>query len=145
MVEERLTWAEQEGSGLDLSEVEDIVKTAAQDVGGLSISSDKDAGYIRIFIGPPSGDPESVSGDPQVRIWTSGTEAFFIDVPGGFGYQEFDDVPEGQVATLHLLVTLASRYLHGHFEEKEEQRSFGRRRRYLEISSRNEVYRLYQR
>ena len=123
MVEEWLTWGGAGGRELDLNEVEDIVKTAAQEAGGLSISSDRDAGYIKILVGVPPGDLESVSGDRQVRIWTSGTEAFFIDIPGGFGYQEFEHVPEGQVAILHLLVTLAREYLHGHFEERERSKA----------------------
>lgn len=130
---------------MDLNEVEDVVKTAAQEVGGLSISSERDSGYIKFSLDVrSSGDREPDVRDQQVRIWTSGAEAFFIDAPGGFGYQDFDHEPQGQVAILRLLVDLASEYLRGHFEEKEEQRSFGRRRRHLEIATGGEVYRLYQ-
>lgn len=130
---------------MNLDDVESIVRTAAQEAGGLSISSDRDGGYSKLSLGVPSADGlEPLIDDRRVRIWTSGTEAFFIDVPGGFGHQEFDHVPEGQVAILHLLVALANEYLHGHFEEKEEERSFGRRRRYLEIAAKGATYRLYQ-
>ncbi|WP_432572271.1 hypothetical protein [Kineococcus sp. SYSU DK005] len=130
---------------MDLDEVQDVVESAARQVGGLSVSSQRDGGYITILIRPsPPGGSGPLLADRRVQIWTSGAEAFFIDVPAGFGHQEFDHAHEGQVAVLHLLVSLAGEYLRGRFEEKEEPRPFGRARRYLEIAAGGQSYRLYR-
>lgn len=131
---------------MDLDEVEDIVRTAVREVGGLSVSCVRDGGYTEIRIGvPAAGDLASVADDQRVRIWTSGVEAFFLEVPGGFGYQEFDHVPHGQVEALRLLVAPAVEYLSGRVEEKSARRSCRRPRRHLEVVVGGQTHRLQHR
>ncbi len=128
---------------MDLDEVETVVRDALAKDGRLSTESSRRAGYVDILIRlsrPDSADAAS----RHARIWSSGVEAFFLDVPNGFKYQEFDWEREGQLAVLGLLAALAREYLLGRFQEKEERISFGRQRRYLEIAVGGDSYRLYR-
>jgi hypothetical protein len=130
---------------LDLNEVEDIVRDAVRRAGPLSTESRRNGRYVDITIrlSPPDG---SDAGTRRARISTEGVEVFRLILPDGFGYHEFDYDYErgGQVAALRLVAALAGEYLHGHFQEKEERRAFGRRQRYLEIAVDGESYRLWQ-
>lgn len=143
MVEERLTRMQQEAGRLDLNEVEDIVGDAVRRAGSLSTESRRDGRHVHIDIrlSSPNG---SDTGARYARISTDGVEAFFIDLPDGISYQKFNYEREGQIEILRLLAALASEYLLGHFQEKEELRSLGRRRRCLEIAVDGDIYRLYQ-
>ncbi len=134
---------QQEAGRLDLNEVEDIVRDAVRRAGPLSTESRRSGRYLDIAIRLSSPDG-SDAGTRHARISTSGVEAYFLDLPDGFAYREFDHEREGQMAILRLLAALAGDYLHGHFQEKEERRAFGRRQRYLEIAVDGESYRLWQ-
>lgn len=145
MVAEGLTRMRQEAGRLDLDEVEDIVRDAVRRAGPLSTQSSRDGRYVDITVRPSSPDG-SDAGARHARISTEGVEVFILNLPDGFAYHEFDyDYErEGQVAALRPVAALASEYLHGHSREEEELRSFGRRRRYLEITVDGERYRLSQ-
>lgn len=94
MVEKRLMRAQQEVGKVELGEVEDIVEDAVREAGALSARSSRDGRYVDITVGlsSPGG---SNAGASRARIWTSGVEAFFLDLPGGFTHREFDHEREG--------------------------------------------------
>ena len=127
---------------MELDDVVTLVREALEDIGPFVMTANQSRGYVDVRIRVESSNSgQSGAPEREAKLWTSGAEAFFLSVDGGLTYREFDWEPAGQVATVRLLTMLAVQYLQGRFEEKEERRALGRRRRVLEIPLAGERYR----
>ena len=129
---------------MDLDEVEAIVDDATRRAGALFTRSSRKGRYVdvEIHLLSPHG-PGAAAG--AARVWTCGVEAFFLDLPGGFTYRDFDHERDAQVAILRLMVALAGEHLLARSQQREELDRFGRRQRYLEITVDGKAYWLSQR
>lgn len=128
---------------MDLNEVEAVIQDAVQAAGAFELHSTRDGRYLDVTVRLANGSDSDQRA--QAKIWTAGVEAFFVELPGGFVYREFDWQREGQLSALLLLSNLATQYLLGRYEKVEEYSSFLRRRPqpYIEISVHGKHYKLY--
>lgn len=119
---------------MQIAEVERVVREAAQvdGVAPLLVDSWRDRGGVHLVLRLASpGD--AVAGFRSAELWTSGAEAFFLDVDDEFTLVEFEYDEDDQPALVHQLVSVACEYLLGSFREVEELGPRGRVRRHLVV------------
>ena len=128
---------------MDFDDIERIVHETLALGGTFVASKYVDHGYLSLVIQavPSLGDAPRQAERTQARIWTSGAEAFFLELDEHFDYKEFDWELEGQRDILRLLTKLGMAYLQGKGVEKERKISFGRHRLDLEIELEGHMYR----
>jgi hypothetical protein len=132
-----------EASRVNHDEILAVVRETLADEDSVEVTSSQEKGYISILFQDRETGPSHVS--RHARLWTSGVEAFFLELDDLYDLKEFDWEPEGQREIVRTLTRLALSYLRGAgVEAEEEERSwFGRRRRrrYLDIVLDGETHR----
>lgn len=129
---------------MELDDIERLVRETLALTGDFAASKRLDRGYLSLAITAPSRAADNVNARPdrdQARIWTSGAEAFFLELDERFNFKEFDWELEGQADIVRLMTRLAMAYLQGHGAEGESKGTFGRRRKQFEIELDGQTYR----
>ncbi len=128
---------------MEFDDIEHLVRETLALTGDFAVSKQLDRRYLSLTITAPMAAKNvgARQGRVQVRIWTSGVEAFFLVVDERFDFKEFDWELEGQADILRRMTRLAIAYLQGHGVEGESKGTFGRRRQHLEIELDGETYR----
>lgn len=128
---------------MELDYIEHLVRETLALTGDFAASKRLDREYLSLTITAPlAADSGGARQDRvQARIWTSGAEAFFLELDERFNLKEFDWELEGQEDIVRLLTRLAIAYLQGHGVEGESKGTFGRRRKHFEIELDGQTYR----
>ena len=128
---------------MELDDIERLVRETLALTGDFAASKRLDREYLSLTITAPlaADDIGARQGRVQARIWTSGAEAFFLELDERFNLKEFDWELEGQEDIVRLLTRLAIAYLQGHGVEGESKGTFGRRRKHFEIELDGQTYR----
>lgn len=128
---------------MEFDDTERLVREELVLAGDFAVSKRLDRDYLSLTINAPL-DADNIGarqGRGQARIWTSGVEAFFLELDERFNLKEFDWELEGQADIIRRMTRLAIAYLHGHGVEGDSKGAFGRRRKHFEIELDGETYR----
>jgi hypothetical protein len=127
---------------MEFHDIEHLVRETLALTGDFAVSKQLDRAYLTLTITAPvaANNVGARQGRVQARIWTSGAEAFFLEVDERFNLQEFDWELKGQADIIRRMTRLAVAYLQGHGVEGESKGTFERRRRHFEIELDGETY-----
>ncbi len=128
---------------MELDDIERLVREKLALTGDFAVSKQLDRGYLSLTItGPAAANNIGArQGRVQARIWTSGAEAFFLELDERFNLKEFDWELEVQADIIQRMTRLAMAYLQGHGVEGDSKGAFGRRRNHFEIELDGSTYR----
>ncbi len=126
---------------MELDDIERLVREELAVTGDFAASKRLDREYLSLTITAPVAADGARQDRGQARIWTSGVEAFFLELDERFNLKEFDWKPEGQADIVRLMTRLAIAYLQGHGAEGVSKGAFGRRRNHYEIELDGRMYR----
>lgn len=120
-----------------------VARETLADEDSVEVTSSQEKGCITILFQDRESGPSHAG--RHARLWTSGVEAFFLELDDLYDLKEFDWEPDGQREIVRTLARLALSYLRGAGVEVEmDARSwFGRRRRrrYLDVVLDGETHR----
>lgn len=127
---------------MELDDIERLVRETLGVTGSFAVSKRLDREYLSLTITAPlaADDGSTRQGRVQARIWTSGVEAFFLELDERWSLKEFDWEIEGQADIVRLMTCLAVAYLQGQGAERESKGAFGRRRRHFELELDGQTY-----
>lgn len=128
---------------MELDAIERLVREKLALTGDFAASKRLDREYLSLTITAPvaADNIGARQGRVQARIWTSGAEAFFLELDERFNLKEFDWKLEGQADIIQLMTRLAVAYLQGHGVEGDSKGALGRRRNHFEIKLDGRTYR----
>lgn len=126
-----------------LAEIQQIVYETLAEAEGVSIQSREEKKVIYITL-QTQGDNQGEGKRRRAEIWTSGVEAFLLDVDGGYNYADFEYDEKNQSALVRRLATLAVEYLRGNYKVVEQVTPRGHIRKNIEITLDGETYRMQQ-
>lgn len=127
---------------MELDDVERLVRQTLALTGDFAASKRVDDAYLSLTITPLVADGDVAAiGRTRARIWTTGVEAFFLELDERYSLKEFDWEPAGQADIVRLMTRLACAYLLGRGTEVETKAAFGRLRRHFEIELDGQTYR----
>lgn len=127
---------------MEFDNIEHLVREMLALTGDFAVSKQLDRGSLSLTITAPvaADNAGARQGRVQARIWTSGAEAFFLELDERFNLKEFDWEVEGQADIIRRMTRLAIAYLQGHGVEGENKGTLGRRRKHFEIELDGETY-----
>lgn len=118
---------------MDFATIEAVVREGVRMAGQpCDVHRSEDGGYLYLTLREEQG-PQPPEAPRSARFWTTGVEAFFLDLDNGYSYRDFEWQEDAQVAIVRRLARLAGAYLAGAGEERRVRQRFGRVKRQFDI------------
>lgn len=116
-----------------------VVREAVADTDWVEVTSSREGRYVSILI--EGSQTTSARVKRHARLWSSGVEAFILELDDLYDRKDFDWEPEGQREIVWTLTRIAIEYLRGAGVQVTDRSRLGRRRHYLDIELDGGTYR----